>query len=62
MLSSAGGVNGLVADICASKGSSKNAKLSFLGGFRLEMHDVTGDGECGRVDRCEVWRDRGLLR
>lgn len=44
-VSSAGGVNGLAADICASSGSSKNARLSFFGGLRFEKCDVTGEGE-----------------
>lgn len=62
MVSSAGGVNGLAADICASNGSSINARLSFFGGLRLLKRDVTGLGDWGRVDRCELWRDKGLLR
>lgn len=63
--SSAGGVSGisgLAADACASKGSSMRAKFNFLGGLRLEKRDANGAGDPGRVDRCELWRDRGLLR
>jgi hypothetical protein len=61
--SSAGGVNGIklvVADIVASSGSSRKARLSFLGGFCLEKR--TDGGELAREDRREVRRDSGLFR
>ena len=61
--SSAGGVNGralLVAEACASSGSSIRARFSFLGASRLEMRDVSG--EPGQDGRCDERWDSGLLR
>jgi len=62
MVSSAGGVSGMVllsvvAVIVASNGSSAKEKLSFLGTPRLDEGD-----DIDRCDRCDERRDSGFSK